>query len=94
MKQDNRPYWLKKLHLQFRHWYTEYFLRPECASLGPYRTVMKPWYVKISGPNIHIGTSRTENGEPSQRVALGVLGRDPGMGALLLGEAALLAPDV
>lgn len=94
MKQDNRPYWLKKLHLQFRHWYTEYFLRPECASLGPYHTVMKPWYVKISGPNIHIGHSLTAIGEPSHRVELGVWGRDAGLGTLIIGDAALLSPGV
>ena len=55
MRADLRPYWLKKLYLNFRHWYAEYFLRPECASLGPFHTIMKPWYVSISGNNIHIG---------------------------------------
>lgn len=94
LKEDNRPYWAKRLHLWFRHWYTEYFLRPECASLGPYHTVMKPWYVKISGPNIHIGHSLTAIGEPSHRVELGVWGRGPGEGKLIIGDAALLSPGV
>ena len=55
MRKDLRPWWLKKLYLRFRYWYAEYFLRPECEALGPYHTIMKPWYVKISGNNIRIG---------------------------------------
>ena len=53
MKTDKRPYWVKKNYLRFRHWYTEFFLRPECASLGRYHTVMKPWHTVIAGDNIH-----------------------------------------
>ena len=64
MREDLRPYWLKKAYLNFRHWYAEYFLRPECASLGPHHTIMKPWYVHISGNNITIGRSFTAIGEP------------------------------
>ena len=94
MKEDNRPYWIKRCHLAFRAWYTDYFLRPECASLGPYPTIMKPWYVKISGPNIRIGHSFTAIGEPSHRVELGVWGREAGAGCLTIGDAALLSPGV
>jgi len=67
MREDLRPYWVKKCYLKLRHWYTEYFLRPECATLGPYHTVMKPWYVQISGNNIHIGRCFTAIGEPGNR---------------------------
>jgi len=44
MRDDLRPYWLKKSYLKFRYWYAEYFLRPECTRLGPHHTIMKPWY--------------------------------------------------
>ena len=43
MRDDLRPYWVKKTYLAFRRWYTDYFLRPECVHMGPYETVMKPW---------------------------------------------------
>ncbi len=42
MRDDLRPYWVKKTYLAFRRWYTDYFLRPECVHMGPYDTVMKP----------------------------------------------------
>ena len=51
MRDDLRPYWVKKAYLRFRHWYAEHFLRPACDSLGPHHTIMKPWYVHISGNN-------------------------------------------
>ncbi len=92
MRKDLRPWWLKKLYLRFRHWYTEYYLRPECASLGPYHTVMKPWYVNISGNNIHIGRSFTAIGEPMHRVEIGVWGRAEGEGRIEIGECVLMSP--
>ena len=68
MRKDLRPYWVKKLYLQFRRWYTDYFLRPQCEYLGPYDAVHKPWYVHISGPNIRIGKCLTAIGEPMKNV--------------------------
>ena len=92
MRTDLRPYWLKKLYLQTRHWYTEYFLRPECEYLGPYHTVMKPWYVHISGPNIRIGQCFTAIGEPMHRVEIGVWGRQVGEGRIEIGDCVLISP--
>ena len=40
MRDDLRPYWVKKCYLKFRYWYAEYFLRPECVYLGPYHSIM------------------------------------------------------
>ena len=92
MREDLRPYWVKKCYLEFRHWYTEYFLRPECASLGPYHTVMKPWYVNISCNNISIGRCFTAIGEPGQRVEVGVWGRAHGQGRVEIGDCVLMSP--
>jgi len=92
MRDDLRPYWLKKTYLKFRHWYTDYFLRPQCVEMGPYDAVMKPWYVHISGPNIKIGRCFTAIGEPMHRVELGVWGREPGKGAITIGDGVLLSP--
>lgn len=92
MRKDLRPYWLKKLYLQYRHWYTEYFLRPECEFLGPHHTIMKPRYVRISGPNIRIGRSFTAIGEPMHQVEIGVWGRNPGEGRIEIGDCVLMSP--
>ncbi len=92
MRKDLRPRWLKKLYLNFRHWYAEYYLRPECECLGPYHTIMKPWYVNISGNNIRIGRSFTAIGEPMHRVEIGVWGREEGQGRIDIGDCVLMSP--
>ena len=91
MRHDMRPYWVKKAYLNFRRWYTEYFLRPECEYLGPYYTIMKPWYVHISGNNVRIGHSFTAIGEPGNRVEIGVWGRSEGEGRVTIGDACLMS---
>ncbi len=92
MREDLRPYWVKKAYLRFRDWYTAYFLAPQCESLGPYSTVMKPWYVRISGPNIRIGHSLTAIGERNSPVEIGVWGREPGKGRVQIGDCVLMSP--
>ncbi|MEQ8514230.1 MAG: acyltransferase [Chromatocurvus sp.] len=92
MRDDLRPYWVKKAYLRLRDAYGDYFLRPECASLGAHATFMKPWYVTISGPNIHIGECFTAIGEPMHRVQIGVWGREPGAGRVRIGNCVLMSP--
>lgn len=92
MREDLRPYWLKKYYLKFRRWYADFFIRPECEYLGPYHTIMKPWYVHISGNNVRIGHSFTAIGEPGNRVEIGVWGREPGGGRVTIGDACLMSP--
>ena len=92
MRRDRRPFWVKNLYLKFRHCYAEYFLRPQCEHLGPYHTIMKPWYVHISGPNIRIGKCFTAIGEPMHRVEVGVWGRAEGQGRIELGDCVLMSP--
>ncbi|MEM1404961.1 MAG: acyltransferase [Pseudomonadota bacterium] len=92
MREDLRPYWVKKTYLRLRGWYVDYFLRPECASLGRYATVMKPRYVIISGPNIHIGDCFTAIAEPMHRVEIGVWGRQAREGTIRIGNGVLMSP--
>lgn len=92
MRKDLRPWWLKKLYLRFRHWYAEFYLRPECEYLGPHHTIMKPWYVNISGNNIRIGRSFTAIGEPMHQVEIGVWGRAQGQGRIEIGDCVLMSP--
>lgn len=92
MRQDLRPYWVKKLYLKFRHWYAEHFLRPACDYLGDHHTIMCPWYVSFSGPNIRIGKCATIIGEPAARVKLGVWGREQHSGRIDVGDYVLMSP--
>lgn len=92
MRQDRRPYRAKKAYLSFRRWYARHFLAPACDELGPFETIMKPWYVSISGPNIRIGRCATIIGEPDNRVKIGVWGRDRESGRIEIGDYALISP--
>jgi acetyltransferase-like isoleucine patch superfamily enzyme len=92
MRKDLRPYWVKKTYLKFRYWYAEYFLRPECQTLGLYHSIMKPRYVHISGPNIRIGRCFTAIGEPMHQVEVGVWGRSQGEGRIQIGDCVLMSP--
>ncbi|HCS27264.1 MAG TPA: acetyltransferase, partial [Spongiibacteraceae bacterium] len=38
MRQDRRPYWVKKIYLCVRRWYTNHFLNPACDYMGDYHT--------------------------------------------------------
>ena len=92
MRQDRRPYWVKKNYLRFRHWYTMHFLKPACDDLGDYPTFMKPWYISISGPNIRIGKCATVIAEPEARIKIGVWGREPDQGKITIGDYVLISP--
>ena len=94
MREDLRPYWIKKYYLKIVHGYTRHFIKPKCASFGSHEMIMKPWHVKISGPNIHIGKCFTAIGEPMHPVEIGVWGREHGQGAIRIGDFALLSPGV
>ena len=92
MRKDLRPYWVKKAYLRFRHWYAEHFIRPACDALGDHHTIMSPWYVKISGPNVRIGRCATLIGDRAAPVKIGVWGRDLDSGRITIGDYVLVSP--
>jgi hypothetical protein len=54
---------------------------------------MKPRYVIISGPNIHIGDCFTAVAEPMHRVEIGVWGREAGRRhGIRIGRCVLMSP--
>src|SRR5690554_5450078 len=92
MREDRRPYLVKKYYLAFRRWYTQHYIAPHCDELGDYATLMKPWYILISGPNIRIGKCVTIVAEVDQRVRIGVWGHNPGEGKITIGDYAMISP--
>ena len=92
MRKDHRPYWIKKAYLAFRRRYANHFLKPACDYLGDFHTIMKPWYVSLSGPNIRIGKCATIIGEADSRVRIGVWGREEGRGEITIGDYVLISP--
>lgn len=92
MRPDLRPYWVKKTWLKIRHLYVEHFLRPQFASLGQHHHFMNPWHCVISGDNIHMGESPTVVAEADAKVRIGVWGREPGKGTIVIGDAVMISP--
>jgi acetyltransferase-like isoleucine patch superfamily enzyme len=92
MREDLRPFWVKQAYLRFRAAWINWFIRPRCAYLGRHATIMSPWYIDISGPNISIGHSFTAINTASQRVQIGVWGREAGQGRITMGAACLMSP--
>ena len=94
MREDLRPFWVKQTYLAFRATWIHWFVRPRCAHLGSHATIMSPWYVDISGPNITIGHSFTAINTASQRVQIGVWGRRSGTGRYHYWRCVLDEPGV
>ena len=59
IRQDNRPYWLKRLVSKFVNLYVYYHLAPQFESLGENANFMGAKYVDIFGTGINIGKSAT-----------------------------------
>jgi len=59
IRQDNRPYWLKRLVSKFVNFYVYYHLVPQFESLGEKANFMGAKYVDIFGTGINIGKSAT-----------------------------------
>ncbi len=94
MRQDRRPYRVKKFYLWLRSRYVDHFIRPQLDHLGVFPTMMKPWHIRINGPNIRIGDSVTIIAEPDSPTSIGVWGHEPDSGRIEIGNAVLLAPGV
>lgn len=92
MRQDRRPYWLKKLYLGYRAAYTRHFIKPKFDSMGEHPTFMNPRYIHIGGPNVTIGRCATVVGEVDAWVRIGVWGREPDTGRLSIGDNVLISP--
>lgn len=92
MREDLRPFWVKRTYLIFRDAWVNWFVRPSCEYLGAHANIMAPWYIDISGPNISIGHSFTAINTQSQRVQIGVWGRQVGSGRISIGNACLMSP--
>ena len=94
MRKDLRPYYIKKAYLRFRSWYAHHYVKPHLDHLGAHYTLMCPWYIRISGPNISIGEAATIVAEKDAHVRIGVWGQEPGRGRISIGSAVMITPGV
>lgn len=94
MRKDLRPYYVKKYYLRYRSWYARHFVKPHLDHLGNHYTLMCPWYIHVSGPNISIGESATIVAEKDAHVRIGVWGHEPDTGCIKIGNAVMITPGV
>ena len=94
MQKDPRPYWVKKAYLGFRSWYVRNYLEPSFACLGGHGTFMKPWYIRVNGPNIRLGKCATVVAERDRTVSIGVWGDSEGKGEITIGDYVMISPGV
>jgi acetyltransferase-like isoleucine patch superfamily enzyme len=91
---DYRPYYLKKLDLLFRDWYTEHFLRPQFRHFGTNCAFMKPWHVRVFGEPIDLGDHANVITTPEHKVRLTVWSAHKDRGFISIGKYCLICPGV
>lgn len=94
MIKDYRPYYIKKLDLNYREWYVEHFLRPQFRYLGTGCTFMKPWHVQVFGWPVDLGDYANVITTPDHRVRLTVWARHEDEGFISIGKYSLICPGV
>jgi acetyltransferase-like isoleucine patch superfamily enzyme len=94
LRNDFRPYYLKKLHSRLQRLYVNHFLRPQFEFLGRQFNFMQPWHVELFGPNIHLGNHATVIATPDNKVRFSVWSENENTKGIFIGDACLTCPGV
>ena len=94
IRQDNRPYWIKKLDKRINRFYVNHFLSPQFKSFGKGSAVFKPRFVKVFGANVSIGNFPTIIGEQDALIQLTSWDVGEWEGEIDIGDYALISPGV
>ena len=94
MRRDHRPYIIKKLYGDLQRLYVNHYLRPQMESLGEGFSFLKPWYVKLHGAPISIGTYANVVGSSDGKVRLTIWPKEEGDGRISIGDYCLICPGV
>ena len=92
MIRDHRPYFIKKLYLNFEQFYTRRYIRPQLESLGSYPTFIRPWHVEIFGAPIRIGNFATVIAAGDMKVRISVWNDKTYSGQITIGDYVMLCP--
>jgi len=94
MIRDHRPYWAKRLYLDFQKFYVRRFLLPQFSSLGVNHTFMKPWHVEIFGSPVDVGCCANIIASGDRKVRLSVWAPEKNRGRISIGDWCLICPGV
>ncbi len=94
MRQDHRPYLVKRWLQAIARAYVQAFIAPHLDALGEHALMMKPWRLKIHGPNIRIGRSVHVVTATDRPVCLTTWVHEGGAGRIDIGDYVLLCPGI
>jgi acetyltransferase-like isoleucine patch superfamily enzyme len=94
MRQDLRPYSVKRLHRLIERAWVEHFIAPQLDALGSHYQIMRPWHLKIHGANIRIGESPHIICARDRRVTLTSWHYEEHQGHIDIGDYCLVCPGV
>ena len=95
MRQDQRPYALKRAYLTVERAYARHFIAPAFDTFDShFSMIMQPWYLKVHGHNISAGRSLHVITARDRRVALTTWGDPETGGRIHLDDYVLLCPGV
>ncbi|XOV81458.1 MAG: acyltransferase [bacterium] len=94
MRRDLKPFALKRLLGLFEAHWTRHFVQPQLDHLGEGCMIMKPWHLKIYGPNICLGEAVHVVTAADRTVRLTTWQHEEGEGSIDVQDYALLCPGV
>jgi len=94
MIKDHRPYWLNKLYACYEDWYSRHFTAPHFKSLGRNFTLMKPWYIDVSGGHISVGDNVHMITAKDRRISFSTWQFENYQGHISLDDNCLVCPGV
>ncbi len=94
MREEHRPYLIKKMFNFFNRFYVEHFFRPQFDSLGCNPHIMKPQQIEIFGHQIHVGDFVHIISAADNKVRLTTWRSKHLRGRLEIGDYCLISPGV
>lgn len=94
MREDHRPYWLKRLLGRIEAHWVQRFIVPQTDAFGAPGMVMKPWHVKLFGRHIRIGDQIHIIAASDRQVSLTTWEFDGQQGHITIGDFCLICPGV
>lgn len=94
MRRDHRPFWLKQLHERLETSWVRHMIEPQFDSCGRHLRVMKPWYLRVHGPGIHVGDSVHMVAARDRTIGLSSWVHEDGNGEIRIEDHCLICPGV
>ena len=94
MKEDYRPYYIKKAWYRLLHFYVKHKLAPKLKALGKHSFIVKPWHIEIFGRPVSIGDNITLLGCVDKKTRLTVWSDKKDIDGIIIKDHVLISPGV